>query len=235
MSRHPAVRSVAATFLLVVACTGWWSAAPANQQTTHPLQPKALPEVIYVADFAIDTSEVKEDSGILREGGLLRGSRVQRLNPLHRQESPEETAKRLVQLLGDSLTQDLKNTGLPARRLLPGQPLPPKGWMITGEFLEVDEGNRLRRAVVGFGYGASEMQIEVNVSDMGAHSGSPFLVLGTATGSGHRPGAAVIPNPYVAAAKFVLSKNASEKDVSTAASHIASEIVQYMKAHGLLP
>jgi hypothetical protein len=232
-------RHLVATFipamLILVSWAGSCGAAPPNQQTAPSFQPKVMPEVIYVADFAIDTAEIKEDSGILREGGLLPGSRVQRLNPLHRQGSPEATAKKLVNLLGDSLTHDLKNYGLPARRLLPGQQPLGKGWMITGEFLEVDEGNRLRRAVIGFGYGASEMQIEVSVAGMGARAGSPFLVLGAATGSGHRPGAAVFPNPYVAAAKFVLSKNASDKDVTTAASNIASEIVTYMKAHGLLP
>jgi len=38
----------------------------------------------------------------------------------------------------------------------------------------------------------------------------------------------------VAAAKFVLAKNATEKDVTNAAADIAAEIVRYLKAHGLL-
>ena len=36
-------------------------------------------------------------------------------------------------------------------------------------------------------------------------------------------------------AKFVLAKNASEKDVIHAASNIAAEIVKYMKTRGLMP
>jgi len=39
----------------------------------------------------------------------------------------------------------------------------------------------------------------------------------------------------MAAAKFVLAKDASEKDVTHAASSIAAEIVKYMKMRGLLP
>jgi hypothetical protein len=208
--------------------------AQIKEQTTNQLQPKTMPEMIYVADFAIDTSEVKEDSGILGAGGLLKGSRVQRLNPLHRQESPELTAEKLVNLLAESLTRDLQNNQLPARRLLPGQPHPAKGWVVAGQFLEVDEGNRMRRAIVGFGSGATEMQIEVTVTNLPSHPGSPFLILGSTTGSGSRPGAAVTLNPYVAAAKFVLAKNAADKDVTHAAASIADEIVKYLKTHGLL-
>jgi hypothetical protein len=210
------------------------TAAQVKEQTTSHWQPTAMPEVIWVADFAIDTAAVKEDSGPLGGGGLLQGGRVQRLNPLHHQESPQLTAERLVNLLAESLTEDLKNNRLPARRLLPGKPRPAKGWVIAGQFLEVDEGNRMRRAIIGFGAGATEMQIDVTVTDSTHPPDSPFFILDSTTGSGNRPGAAVTMNPYVAAAKFVLAKNATEKDVTHAAADIAAEIVKYMKVHGLL-
>jgi hypothetical protein len=235
MDHRTAIRSLTALSVVLIVYATACGAAQNKQQATTQLQPTARPEAIYVADFAIDSAEVKEDAGILGEGGLLRGSRVQQLNPLHRHENPEETARRLESLLADALTQDLRNYALPAKRLLPGQSHPVKGWVVTGQFLEVDEGNRLRRAVIGFGYGATEMQIEVHVTNVSAHPGTPFLTLGSTTGSGNRPGAAVTLNPYVAAAKFVLAKNASEKDVTNAATSIAAEIVKYMKMRGLLP
>jgi hypothetical protein len=209
-------------------------AAQITEQTANQLQPTALPEAICVADFAIDTAAVKEDSGIRGTGGPLQGRLGERLDLLHRHESPQTKARELVNLLADSLTRDLWNYQLPAKRLLPGKSPPKKGWVITGQFLEVDEGNRLRRAIIGFGAGATEMQIEVNVTDESRHPGSPFLVMGSTTGSGKMPGAAVTLNPYVAAAKFVLAKNASDKDVIHAASNIASEIVKYLKTLGLL-
>ena len=46
------------------------------------------------------------------------------------------------------------------------------------------------------------------------------------------PGAVVTMNPYVAAAKFVMEKNASEKDVKKTAAQIAEEIVKYMPGGG---
>ena len=46
------------------------------------------------------------------------------------------------------------------------------------------------------------------------------------TGEQQDAGAAVVKlNPYVAAAKFVMSRHASERDVTRTASEIAKEIV----------
>jgi hypothetical protein len=225
-----------AVAIVIVGCVAACGAGQVKEQTTSQLQPTTMPEVIWVAEFAIDTSNVKKDSGPLGGGGegVLKGTRVERLNPLHHKESPEATARNLVEQLAEALTQDLEKNLLPARRSLPGAPHPGKGWMISGQFLEVDEGNRLRRAVIGFGSGATDMEIEVQVTDLSRHPDSPFLILGSTTGSGNRPGAVVTMNPYVAAAKFVLAKNATQKDVTHTAASIAAEIVNYMKTHGLL-
>ena len=41
------------------------------------------------------------------------------------------------------------------------------------------------------------------------------------------PGAVVTMNPYVAAAKFVLQKNATERDIRRTAEQIVEEILKY--------
>jgi hypothetical protein len=219
---------------LIVGSVVFSGAAQIKEKAADQFQPTVMPDAIYVTGFAIDISAVQEDSGFLGARGLMQGRLGERLDHLRHHENPQATAGKLVNLLADSLTRDLQNYQLPARRLLPGELHPKKGWVITGEFLEVDEGNRLRRAIIGFGAGETEMQIEVKVADEGRHPGNPFLVMGTTTGSGKMPGAAVTLNPYVAAAKFVLAKNASDKDVIHAASGIAAEIVKYMKTRGML-
>jgi hypothetical protein len=196
------------------------------------LQPVVRPAMIYVADFGLDSENVKDDGGILKNGPI-RERLSQRTGPLGSDQSPGATAARLVDTLSTNLVKELAAQSLPAMRLTPGAPLPARGWLIQGQFLEVDKGNRLQRAVIGFGSGASVMEIEVRVSELGAHSDEPFLIVGTRAESGKAPGAVVTMNPYVAAAKFVLSKNASEKDAKNSASRIASEINGYMKAHGL--
>jgi len=197
------------------------------------LQPAAKPGMIYVSDFALEVSAVIQDNGVLGHRGILIGERLVKRGPLQRQEDPTATASNLVNLLATSIAQELSKNLIPAMRLPRDQSLPDSGWLVRGEFLEVDEGNRLRRAVIGFGEGASDMQIEFEVCDLGRNPLTPFLASNTETGSGKKPGAIVTMNPYVAATKFVLSKNASESDVKRAGSEIAAEIMKYMKAHGL--
>jgi hypothetical protein len=47
------------------------------------------------------------------------------------------------------------------------------------------------------------------------------------------PGGIVTRNPYVMAAKFVLSRGATSRDVQQLGGSLASEIVSYMRANAL--
>lgn len=62
---------------------------------------------------------------------------------------------------------------------------------------------------------------EVSVTDLGSGSREPFAVFGARSKSGRGPGAIVFRNPYVAAAKFVMSKRHPERDVKKTAGQIA--------------
>ena len=104
-------------------------------------------------------------------------------------------------------------------------PLPPQGWLVRGVFTEADEGNTLRRAVVGFGAGSPQMEVQVGVSDLADQPDAPFVILGTVTDPERLPGGLVTRNPYVVAAKFVLEKGAPERDVQATAQAIADKIV----------
>lgn len=178
-----------------------------------PSHPPQRPELVYVTDFAIDERSISE------------GGRIGRILP-GMQQNPEVEARKLVELLADTLARELQDRGVPAKRLYPGENIPLKGWLVTGEFLEVDEGSRLRRAAIGFGAGSTEMMAEVSITDLSGNRNEPFLVCGTGSKSGRGPGAIVMMNPYVAAAKFVLSKRAPEKDVKKTARQIADVITK---------
>ncbi len=103
--------------------------------------------------------------------------------------------------------------------------------MVAGEFLQVDEGNQLRRAIVGFGAGATEVLVQVAVYDLQQSRERPVLVYGTGTGSKPMPGAVVTLNPYAMAAKYVLSRNATEKDVRKLGKQIARDLAQVEAGH----
>jgi hypothetical protein len=86
----------------------------------------------------------------------------------------------------------------------------------------------MRRAVIGFGSGKTEMEVQVGVSDLAAPQPTEsFLVFGTVTDPSRLPGGVVTRNPYVVAAKFVLEKGAPQRDVQHTAKTIADELVKF--------
>jgi len=234
MKRVLSVFGALGLFVFLGIVGGGWNTAFSREGGGTPPPPKKAPSVLYVADFEIDSDDVKSDPGVLGNRSGRRLGVLNREGPLQRSKDPEITAPKLRNLLSESLVQDLAARSLTAVRLPSGRPLPREGWLIRGEFLEVDQGNRVKRAVIGFGTGATDMHVESTVTDLGGDTRQPFLVIGVGAGSGKSPGAVVTMNPYAAAAKFVVSKHASEKDVRNVASGITSEILQYMKNNGLI-
>jgi hypothetical protein len=115
-------------------------------------EPSKPPRTVYVEDFALDYQNLQTDEGLRGRVGVL-----QRLPRVRPQPDPAEQARKLVNLLAESLVADLTEAGIPAQRIAPGAALPADGWLVHGAFVEVDEGNRLRRAVIGFGSGATHM------------------------------------------------------------------------------
>lgn len=198
-----------------------------TDRTDESRQPVAAPATIYVQDFELGYETAGPDDGEQRRPIL---GRV--LPRLSQRNDPARKAKQLVELLSESLVQGFAARGKDARRCIPGTPLPGDGWLIRGVFTELDQGKRVVRATIGFGAGASDMELYVSVSDLSVSPAAPFIVFGTEKEPGRMPGAVVTMNPYVAAAKFVLGRNASEKDVEKTASRIVEQIVGYMEKLG---
>jgi hypothetical protein len=73
----------------------------------------------------------------------------------------------------------------------------------------------------------------VEVDRLGVGSSTPILRFGTQADSSKMPGAAVTMNPYVAAAKFVLGKQATARDVQAMGEEIAKQIADYARSHGV--
>lgn len=213
---HPAV---AAVWLGTMAAASF-AADPAPFPTPAP--------VVYVADFDLDAANIKPDSGP--------GSRLRRLGsvlpngPLRQSKDPQIQAKEIVADMADDLTADLTKAGVDARRLPPGAALPATGWQVRGVFLSVDEGNRLQRAVVGFGAGQSNFQIAVSLDDL-SNPTLPPLYESTEEGSSKdKPGAFIKLNPYVVAAKFVMAGRDQKSMIKNTAQQISDSVVGKLKA-----
>jgi hypothetical protein len=178
-----------------------------------------------VSNFELDAGDVKTDKGgIVGEvrPGILERPRKKR------EQDPEYQAKKIVDLMAKSLVEDLQKAGYKAERLMPGDAQPATDALVTGVFTEVDEGNRRRRAIIGFGSGEAKMDLYVDLKDLAAPQ-KPLYEVANNENSGKKIGAVITMNPYVAAAKFVMEKNAPEKTVKKTASDIAKEIEGHMR------
>jgi hypothetical protein len=205
------------------------AATPAAAQTQAAKPNFTSDTIIYVSDFELDASNVTADqSGSARPGILER--------PRKREEhDPQAQASKLVNTMSQSLVDDLKKAGYKAERVTPGA-MPPNtgGAWVHGVFTEVDEGNSRRRAVIGFGAGQASMDLYVTLSDL-AQPDKPLYNAAQDPDSKKRPGAVITMNPYVAAAKFVMEKNAPEKMVKKTAGDISAQIVTQLKSYGAIP
>jgi hypothetical protein len=184
--------------------------------------------IIYVSDFELDASNVTADqSGSNRPGIIER--------PRKREEhDPQAQAAKLVNTMSQSLVDDLKKAGYKVQRVPPGGAPPKMGAWVHGVFTEVDEGNSRRRAVIGFGAGQASMDLYVTLSDL-AQPDKPLYNSAQDATSKNKPGAAITMNPYVAAAKFVMEKNAPEKMVKKTAGEISAQVAAQMASYGAMP
>lgn len=204
---------------------------------------------VYVADFDLSASDIKTDptqngvrgmlgggdpsqgpsgqGGLMGNGGIL--SRLRQKTQPDISGTPAQQASQIVNTLAECITSDLNDRGFPAERIkdVSGN-LPTDGWLIQGQFTEVNEGNRMERAIIGFGQGATSMDIQVGVSDLSSKTPkAPFAIFGTVKDPGKMPGAIATMNPYVAAAKFHMEKNATSKDIQNTADQVVDELIKF--------
>ena len=175
---------------------------------------------VWVSNFELDAGDVKTDKGgVIGEvrPGILERPRKRK------EQDPEYQAKKIVDLMAKTIVEDLQKAGYKAQRLMPGDAQPATGAWLQGVFTEVDEGNRRRRAIVGFGSGEAKMDLYTTLTDLAAPQ-KPLYEVANNENSGKKLGAVITMNPYVAAAKFVMEKKAPEKTVKKTASDIAKEV-----------
>jgi hypothetical protein len=154
-------------------------------ETRRPDRPLPRPERIVVYDFVVSASDVKLNSGP--------GARLVRLVSRDPQSAEQEKVGRdVARAFSERLVREINELGLPAERAVGSAHAVPAGTLgVDGQFVSIDEGNRARRLVIGFGAGGSEVTAHVQVY-LGMSAG-PVLVeqFETKAESSRKPGAAV--------------------------------------------
>ncbi len=110
------------------------------------------PSVILVYDFRVSAGDVTVDKAG-PEFASGPGSPAER----------SELGVAVSQGLSEALVEELGKRGIAARRADDRTSPPLRALLVKGEFLTVDEGDASKRMTVGFGAGASEIHVEVQV------------------------------------------------------------------------
>lgn len=180
----------------------------------------AITPTVYVSNFQLQkqAADSAEASGGLR--GMFREMRAGR------------DSNQIVGKLSGQIAADLRARGVDAKTLGPGDALPAAGWLMRGEFLPLGTPDPSSGGV-GSGLGASfaerPVEVYVTVSQLEHGMTEPIFAVRTED-SIHGAGAPPIPNPYAAAAKFIIKQGTLESDAGVLSSQIADEFVRRVNA-----
>ncbi|HXM96111.1 MAG TPA: DUF4410 domain-containing protein [Candidatus Dormibacteraeota bacterium] len=195
------------------------SSNPPPQQATNT--PPAN-TVVYVSDFELDIQNAKQDKS--STSGTAPQPEVKKLD------EPEQIAKRLQELMSTALVKELGKAGYRARRMAASDIRRNEGVQIRGIFAEVDEKNRLHRAVFGNDPAKTKLQLFVSVNNL-ASPEQPIYGIAEPQSTVPKMGVLITISPYAPVAKFELEKNATDAMIQKTASEIVSGLNTLLKAN----
>ena len=197
------------------------SSISVQPRTSHAVSPSA-PQRIVIADF-----------GYIDESGRVR---VDREGPDLRTFKHNLTVK-----MSGFLAKNMRRFGLPVEQSVDGKVPPgPPGWLVTGQFIRINQGSRALRIVVGLGAGGTKMETRVRV--VSTSTGRPICSFRTTGGSNADSGIITSYGPLtLATAGGALinvvgsSAHGVTEDARRTAKMIADYISQQLAERGAIP
>jgi hypothetical protein len=201
------------------------------------------PSQVFVYDFSVTAADVSENQGFF---AAMRNS----LSDTTENERVLTIGQEVRTRMSEELVAGIRELGLPAQRAPRGTPLPPDAIAVAGLFLNVDEGNRLQRTVIGLGVGQSKVDTKVEVYAPGSRGPTKLLEFTTHADSGTSPGALVTGGAGaaasggmtagVAAANVGVSgikgyRSQVEQMTSRSADQAVAYLSQYFAKQGWIP
>ena len=218
--------------LFLAGCAGG-SAKQVSSVGGDELVPR--PPVFLIYDFAVDPEDVMVDTAGLSSGD--EASTAERLSE----------GKEWATALSESLVRQFVEEGITAKRATGSTHIPLNAIAVKGQFIEIDEGDEIKRTTIGFGAGAEDVSVMVQVYQM-RKPGLMRISEIEAEGHGRQtPGVAGPAAVAVGAGMMVglvvssatnLKSEAIDGSMQTTVDDIAEEIVQrgvnYYKKRGWL-
>lgn len=203
--------AVVAVAVLVVACAPT-KVRPVSSSRGDESLPR--PDRVLVYDFAVSPEQVSLNRGLFARLG-------RDVSSASATEAELQIGREVADGFSTELVKRIQRLGLPAERAAADQVAPPGTLAITGQFLSIDEGNRMRRTMIGFGAGQSEVKALAQVALQTAHG--PLLAeeFETKAESARTPGIGpmVGPGAAVRGAAGVASSVAVSGGVHALAEH----------------
>jgi hypothetical protein len=139
-----------------------------------------LPPVLLVYDFAVTPTDAVVDAFGPNYGTSSMAS-----------SNDETKARKLAASLSKHIVDNLNKRGIKARWAADTEAPPLNAIVLRGHFVTIEEGNRVARMVIGFGAGATELRVAVQVYQA-AEWGLRRIVQAEASAKGNKmPGMAV--------------------------------------------
>jgi hypothetical protein len=234
LSSAPSRLRVFALSLLLAVVAGCSTQMKINRETDAV--GLAKPPMVYVYDFAVDPSEVKLDPGgplarfrerLTGEGG---GTQDQKAIDLGHQ---------VADSLSQALVEQITAMGIPAQRMSRSEKPPTGAAAVAGQFVDLDEGNKVKRMAIGFHQGQSSVSAQVQFYTVTSSDSADQLLDFTATAESRPlPGAAVTMGAgaavQVAAAAGAAKEMGSsvQSDASRLADNIAHSLQTFFAKQG---
>lgn len=194
------------------ASSGGGNGAPAPDgpiATRVPPERIAWPRVILVADFSAATRTAGSEQQAHLLPGFLRSARE------------DLTNSQLVTRLSGAVVDDLRQRGYNAARY-GGGALPDSGWLVQGTFI-AEQGSS--DGVLARRFAREPVELVVLVNDLVRGVPEP-LVHVALEGDRSGEGVPMVPNPYAAAAKFVVRQAELSSDDAALAARVADSVVR---------
>ena len=142
------------------------------------------PPIVLVYKFAVNMNEVTANQGIFQKA-------INAAESTSTQQQDADVAHEVADAFAEEMVTKIIALGLPAQRAFPVTYVPQNALIITGEFVDIDEGNRTRRMVIGLGAGKAQINAEVQALTATAGGNQLLVEFTTHADSGDMPGAAV--------------------------------------------
>ncbi|NIO07559.1 MAG: DUF4410 domain-containing protein [Deltaproteobacteria bacterium] len=234
--RRFALFNIAVLFAFLSACAQT-AISPISQSSSVSAQNTALatadkPDRVLVYDFVATPRDVKPDSAL---GVMFLRRFVQQVSPT---EEEVKIGREVANAMSAALVTYISNLGIPAERAYDFT-LPTRGdFSVEGQFITIDEGNRLRRIGIGLGAGASEVKMLVQLYDITRRGRLRLEEFEATAKSGRKPGiaetmpagAAVRGAAGIATAGGIAALTSSRESVEADARHAAKTIAKKIAA-----